>query len=73
MGPYAPIRTLDADVIFDIIDSRPEMNSAIVGRASIRLRDLQEQKRLEKVPRLSIILLYCPVHTCITYLLLNFL
>ena len=49
MGPYAPIRTLDAVVVFDILDSRPEMNGAVIGKATIGLRELQDQKKIEKL------------------------
>lgn len=48
LGPFAPIRTIDADVLFDIIDSKPEMNNAVVGKAKISLRDLQEQQLVQK-------------------------
>ena len=49
LGPFAPIRTLDANVVFDVVDSRPEMNRASVGRAKVGLRELQDQQETQKL------------------------
>ena len=49
LGPFAPIRSLDANIVFDVIDARPEMNKAIVGKAKVGLRELQEQQRTQKL------------------------
>ena len=48
VGPFAPIKTLDADVIFDILDGKPEMNNAVVAKATISLRELQDQLQTQK-------------------------
>merc|ERR1719453_2646106 len=55
LGPFAPIRTLDANVSFDVIDSRPEMNNAVVGKAKIGLRELQDQQKLQKLLSVQIV------------------
>ena len=31
LGPFAPIRSQDADVVFDVLDMRPNMNQASIG------------------------------------------
>eukprot|EP00607_Mallomonas_marina_P006279 CAMPEP_0182438386 /NCGR_PEP_ID=MMETSP1167-20130531/85737_1 /TAXON_ID=2988 /ORGANISM="Mallomonas Sp, Strain CCMP3275" /LENGTH=241 /DNA_ID=CAMNT_0024631737 /DNA_START=697 /DNA_END=1422 /DNA_ORIENTATION=- len=49
LGPFAPINTLDADVIFDVIDMSPDANDAVVASASVKLRDLTDQQQHDKV------------------------
>jgi len=43
LGPFAPIRTQDADAIFEILDMSPNSNEASIANASIKLRELQDQ------------------------------
>jgi len=54
MGPYAPIRTLDADVEFDVVDVSENANNAILAMASIKLRELQDQQTQMKTLNLRI-------------------
>lgn len=54
LGPFAPIRTQDADVIFDLIDMSPKMNEASVATGSIKLRDLQDQQSKDRLVYLSV-------------------
>ena len=54
IGPFAPIRTMDADVEFDVVDVSENANNAIVAMASIRLRDLQDQLLMQKTLNLRI-------------------
>eukprot|EP01035_Chromulina_nebulosa_P020166 gene20166-26180_t len=43
LGPFAPIRTQDADAVFEILDMSPNSNEASIANASIKLRELQDQ------------------------------
>jgi len=54
MGPYAPIRTQDADVCLDIIEITPTSNSVSLATTSIYLRDLQDQKPRDMIIDLKI-------------------
>jgi hypothetical protein len=44
MGPYAPIRTQDADVLFEVIDLRADKDKCVSAFVSVRLRELQDQQ-----------------------------
>lgn len=54
IGPIAPIRTLDAEAVFEIIDMAPTVSEASIAIASIRLRDLQDQQPVDKVLHLKL-------------------
>eukprot|EP01038_Epipyxis_sp_PR26KG_P012127 gene12127-16235_t len=43
LGPFAPIRTIDAEVVFNILDMDPSKNEANIGTTSVPLRDLRDQ------------------------------
>eukprot|EP01041_Mallomonas_annulata_P010566 gene10566-22045_t len=53
IGPFAPIKTLDADIIFDVIDTSPDANDAILASATVKLRDLTDQQQHDKVLHLK--------------------
>jgi hypothetical protein len=54
MGPYAPIRTQDADVVFEIIDmSQKNAADVSLATASVKLRDLLDQKTHNEVINLQ--------------------
>ena len=46
MGPYAPIRTIDAEVFFNVLDTGEDDFS--MAYANIGLRSIQDQKTHEK-------------------------
>jgi hypothetical protein len=46
MGPYAPVKTIDAEVIFNVLDTK--LDDGSIAFASIGLRSLQDQKTHEK-------------------------
>ena len=54
LGPFAPIRSLDANAVFDVLDTRPEMNNAVIGKAKVGLRELQDQQRMQKLLTIEI-------------------
>lgn len=53
LGPFAPIRTLDAMVVFEVLDAEPNKNFPVVGKAQIGLRELQDQNQAEKTLTVS--------------------
>jgi len=53
MGPYAPIRTQDADIQFDILEITPTSANSI-ATCSIYLRDLQDQKPKDHILELKL-------------------
>lgn len=53
-GPFAPIRTQDADIVFDVLDMRLNRNEAIIATTSMRLRELQDQESHDLVLHLKI-------------------
>lgn len=46
MGPYAPVKTIDAEAIFHVLDTR--LDDSSIAFASIGLRSIQDQKTHEK-------------------------
>jgi hypothetical protein len=48
LGPFAPIRSLDAVIQFDVLDDTPLKNRPSIGKAQISLRELQDQNQAEK-------------------------
>jgi hypothetical protein len=54
MGPYAPVRTQDADVVFEVLDLRPNKDKGVAAFTSVRLRDLNDQAPHDMVLHLKI-------------------
>lgn len=54
MGPFAPIRTQDADIVFDVIDCDPLASEASIAVSSIKLRELADQKTRNEVINLKV-------------------
>lgn len=46
MGPYAPVKTIDAEVLFHVLDTK--LDDSSIAFASIGLRTIQDQKTHEK-------------------------
>ena len=44
LGPFAPIRTTDANLIFELIDMNPLSAGVVAAFATIRLRELLDQR-----------------------------
>ena len=49
LGPFAPIKTMDADVVFDVCDMSADANELIIATASLKLRELNDQQQHDKV------------------------
>jgi hypothetical protein len=43
LGPFAPIRTQDANVLFELVDMRPEHHEKVIGTTMVHLNELKEQ------------------------------
>lgn len=54
LGPFAPIRTQDADVVFDIVLSGANQIEKSIATASVKLRELSEQKPVDMHPHLKV-------------------
>ena len=54
LGPFAPISTQDADVVFEVIDMSRDANEASCATGSIKLRDINDQNSHDKVLYLKI-------------------
>ena len=52
LGPYAPIKTIDAEIVFYVIDCLG--GDAIVAVGSVKLRELQEQTPVDKTLSLRV-------------------
>lgn len=51
LGPYAPIKSLDTEIIFEVIDITVNSSLAV---ASVKLRDLADQQQHDKVLHLRV-------------------
>jgi hypothetical protein len=49
LGPIAPIRTQDADVVFDLLDMRQDKGEAVIGTTSVQLKEMYEQNNKDLV------------------------
>lgn len=54
LGPFAPISTQDADVIFDVLDMSKDANGASCATGSVKLRDINDQNSHDKVLYLKV-------------------
>jgi hypothetical protein len=54
IGPFAPIRTQDADVVLELIESKDNTPDTVVSSSSIRLRELSSQQTMNKVLNMPI-------------------
>lgn len=52
LGPYAPVKTIDAEIVFYVLDC--QASDAIVATGSVRLRDLQDQAPVDKTLSLRV-------------------
>jgi len=53
LGPFAPVKTIDAEIVFDILNMTPigqeKPTEASVAFASLPLRDLEDQNQHDKI------------------------
>jgi hypothetical protein len=54
LGPFAPIRTIDADVVFDVLFLSDKQDPVKLASASIALRDLHDQAQQNKILTMKI-------------------
>jgi hypothetical protein len=54
LGPFAPIRTIEADVVFDVMFLSDKQDPIKLASASISLRDLHDQAQQNKILTLKI-------------------
>ena len=53
LGPFAPIRTMDADVVFQVIDMGVGSKESVLATATVKLRDLHDQQQHDMVLHLK--------------------